>query len=781
MNNKKLQFVIEAVDNASKEFKKIQDSLAGVETSTKKTDSMFAKMTGGFVFGNIIYNSITRAAGAVKNLITESVVMSGQLEQTQAVVYQLGVNAGWTSEQINRTIDSIREQNKGIAISTELTKVAILTGLNEAQTLEIVARGRDVAAAANLNSDNAIKAMMQSIKRLQPQLLSTYGIEMNLVQVYKKHAEALGKKTSQLTYAEKSQAMYNAVIEEASRATGAYEQAMGSWYKKANSVRDMIADVKVVIGKLLSGAMKPIIDNVYNAVKAFNKWAMDGAGKLNPILERVRKLITALVMVVFNVGKAIIDVIKAAFMPLIKALYGTEAEFNNLIRIVKIWGNVNIAQMKTLSAVITSFYGFGKTILGVGKILYSFIKDGITNFKKFGSIIKTIFKAIGKALTGNFSEASDMIKDVFNATLSNTLDSLNSFADSQEETSKEVTNAWRESIQAWADMGKVQQDTAGEAIDVFKLLTDLFNNELPPALAKNTEGTKELADGFKKMEDKAKEFAQKTITELNGVANKIKDIQDRITELTIGNIKENMSMNEGYAEAYVDQEKLISDLKEDINKESDFAKREALKNQLEFEIAEFEKHGTIIQAFEDEVNEVRRRNSLSDLAKAVEDLNMKRLLINQEYDAKLAEMQKELDLENKKYDEIKKILKRGLGDYAKFLKEQEDKTIDSISRQIQAFNELARAVANAGKGKTTSIEGRAAGGAVSAGTPYVVGEAGPELFVPQGSGMIRPNFAGAGGGNITINFTGNEFLGEEGVAERIGEQLMRTIKDTIKL
>ena len=35
--------------------------------------------------------------------------------------------------------------------------------------------------------------------------------------------------------------------------------------------------------------------------------------------------------------------------------------------------------------------------------------------------------------------------------------------------------------------------------------------------------------------------------------------------------------------------------------------------------------------------------------------------------------------------------------------------------------------------------GRAVGGPVSAGTPYVIGEQGPELFVPSGSGTIIPN------------------------------------------
>ncbi|MGB1285233.1 MAG: phage tail tape measure protein, partial [Aggregatilineales bacterium] len=50
-------------------------------------------------------------------------------------------------------------------------------------------------------------------------------------------------------------------------------------------------------------------------------------------------------------------------------------------------------------------------------------------------------------------------------------------------------------------------------------------------------------------------------------------------------------------------------------------------------------------------------------------------------------------------------------------------------------------------------EGRATGGPVSGGTPYIVGEEGPELFVPGASGNIVPN--GQMGGNQThINVSG---------------------------
>jgi hypothetical protein len=82
-----------------------------------------------------------------------------------------------------------------------------------------------------------------------------------------------------------------------------------------------------------------------------------------------------------------------------------------------------------------------------------------------------------------------------------------------------------------------------------------------------------------------------------------------------------------------------------------------------------------------------------------------------------------------------------------------------------------KAVASAGKAIGGAIGGalgfgggRAMGGPVSARTAYVVGERGPELFVPGSSGSIIPN--GMGGGTI-INLTVNGAIDSESTARQI--------------
>ena len=70
------------------------------------------------------------------------------------------------------------------------------------------------------------------------------------------------------------------------------------------------------------------------------------------------------------------------------------------------------------------------------------------------------------------------------------------------------------------------------------------------------------------------------------------------------------------------------------------------------------------------------------------------------------------------------------------------------------------------------VEPKALGGAVGAGRPYMVGERGPELFVPGAQGNIVPNNA-MGGANVTVNVdaSGSSVEGNTDQATQLGKML----------
>ena len=86
-----------------------------------------------------------------------------------------------------------------------------------------------------------------------------------------------------------------------------------------------------------------------------------------------------------------------------------------------------------------------------------------------------------------------------------------------------------------------------------------------------------------------------------------------------------------------------------------------------------------------------------------------------------------------------------------------------------------------------NMEGQANGGPVSARTPYIVGERGPEIFVPGSSGNIIPNhkmpsapvISGGGGGSVgghstNVNITVNAGMGTDGAA--VGRDIVSALR-----
>ena len=86
-------------------------------------------------------------------------------------------------------------------------------------------------------------------------------------------------------------------------------------------------------------------------------------------------------------------------------------------------------------------------------------------------------------------------------------------------------------------------------------------------------------------------------------------------------------------------------------------------------------------------------------------------------------------------------------------------------------------------GDTSAIPGRAAGGAVSGDSPYIIGEAGPELFVPWTNGTVVPNHriaqsvGGGGGINMTMNFYGPATAADvRRAADDAGRRLLEQVR-----
>lgn len=78
------------------------------------------------------------------------------------------------------------------------------------------------------------------------------------------------------------------------------------------------------------------------------------------------------------------------------------------------------------------------------------------------------------------------------------------------------------------------------------------------------------------------------------------------------------------------------------------------------------------------------------------------------------------------------------------------------------------------------LPGRATGGPVSPGAAYLVGERGPELFVPTSSGAVVPNARGGAARDVRVSIAINAGAGTEPRAlARSGRQVARAVARAI--
>jgi hypothetical protein len=123
--------------------------------------------------------------------------------------------------------------------------------------------------------------------------------------------------------------------------------------------------------------------------------------------------------------------------------------------------------------------------------------------------------------------------------------------------------------------------------------------------------------------------------------------------------------------------------------------------------------------------------------------------------------------------------KEMFSNFVDWVGEKVDSIMNMVKKALKAISELPgiKQTIDVNKwayGKVADMF-RASGGPVSGGSPYIVGEQGPELFVPGRSGTIVPNHAMSRGGGVNIYITGNSFMGKEGVARQIGKEIMREL------
>jgi hypothetical protein len=311
------------------------------------------------------------------------------------------------------------------------------------------------------------------------------------------------------------------------------------------------------------------------------------------------------------------------------------------------------------------------------------------------------------------------------------------------------------------------------------------------------------------MADKAKEAAKQ-----------IADLEKRIADATKQGADEQQTYKENIAQALIDQEKKVADLRVEIQKKTGekitdqnyqqhSTEMAQLQSQLQTEEYALMSHMGVTSGLQDEITEMRRRSNLTEFENRIETLERSRIAELQASKERMTDMVTELAALKAQKAQMQ-ALEQGQTD---FLRGQEATRLSIVSTTTAAINQSyasraggvsSPAVMNGGGGISNALLGAAGavlnapgslanffstpapstpqqttppvfgvkmyakGGVVTSPTLGIVGEAGPEAIIPLSK-------LGGMGGGLTVNVYG-DLYGEEDLADKVSEALMNKIR-----
>lgn len=278
----------------------LQKGLSEAEGAIKKTAQGIEKSGGSFNFTSLTVglNQALELAGKFSQAMQQVIEFSKEGAQIQRLADTSSALARTMGMNMDSIVQSVRSASLGMVSEYEVMQAssrALMLGVGGSaeqlgQLMEVAAiRGR----AMGLSTTQAFNDIITGIGRMSPQILDNLGIITDADATYSAYALTLGKTASQLTGAEKKQALLNRVISESktllTETGGLMLDAAGHWEVMEAAQADFFASLKTDAAELMTWwpqfwtgvykAMTPPSDQnleLVDAMPILNDYLIDG-------------------------------------------------------------------------------------------------------------------------------------------------------------------------------------------------------------------------------------------------------------------------------------------------------------------------------------------------------------------------------------------------------------------------------------------------------------------------------------------------------------------------
>ena len=248
----------------------IQSKLNKVQKNIDKTEKNFVNLKKAMVsIGKVGAAAISGVAAATAGLVAIGAKYSGEVQQTEFLMGRLDaatqdlINTkaqeakamGMTEKQYRDSAASLGTFMKSMGMTTEEANKLI------PQMVQLAADG---AAFANVPIDEAMAAI-SSAAMGNYEALGKLNIEMSDALINNSsYAQELGKTTQQMTTAEKTQAIYNTMLERGTHLTGFAASESESFSTQLALTKTKVSEAAGALGEKLLPLFTPLVEGIGN-------------------------------------------------------------------------------------------------------------------------------------------------------------------------------------------------------------------------------------------------------------------------------------------------------------------------------------------------------------------------------------------------------------------------------------------------------------------------------------------------------------------------------------
>ena len=253
-----------------KQYKKSLDRLEGV--TQKKAMTLGSIFRGAFSFA--IGIGVIQGFRSLGGAVTDFINTAARTEVLDVAMKSVARASGYATQALQEHRKAVMDMGIAEQEASQILTRFMQAQLDTADAAKLARVAQDAAVIAGYNSSQAAEQMTEAIAKQRPELLSAFGMTRNMNEIYNDYAKTVGKINTQLSEAEKKQAMLNYILKEGEKIAGTYEASMGAVGKQIGSLPRYWDTLKNAIAKPFAlPAISVIVDGITNSLKNAISWA----------------------------------------------------------------------------------------------------------------------------------------------------------------------------------------------------------------------------------------------------------------------------------------------------------------------------------------------------------------------------------------------------------------------------------------------------------------------------------------------------------------------------